>query len=119
MKPNEAAQELPACCYTGSTTARGCYGPLPPRGFQLTAASGRSSGTAGARHVPHAAQHLIDEVDLSAFDALYRNDEDGAPALPPAVLLKAVKDPVLLRGFIKKARKTPAADLQVAVRRME
>lgn len=38
----------------------------------------------------HALHHLIDQVDLSAFDALYRNDDDGAPALPPAVLLKAV-----------------------------
>ena len=31
----------------------------------------------------------------------------------------AGKDLVLLHGFIKKAQKTPAADLQVAVRRMK
>jgi transposase len=39
----------------------------------------------------HALNHLIDhQLDLSHFDARYRNDDTGAPAYPPAMLLKVV-----------------------------
>jgi transposase len=38
----------------------------------------------------HAVHHLVDQMDLSAFDTHYRNDESGAPAHAPAMLLKAV-----------------------------
>lgn len=39
----------------------------------------------------HALSYLIDhELDLSHFDSRYRNDETGAPAYPPAMLLKVV-----------------------------
>lgn len=38
----------------------------------------------------HALHHLIDQLDLSAFDARYRNDETGATAYAPSLLLKAV-----------------------------
>ncbi len=38
----------------------------------------------------HAVHHLVDALDLSAFDEHYRNDEQGAPAYAPAMLLKAV-----------------------------
>lgn len=38
----------------------------------------------------HALHHLIDEIDLSAFDVCYRNDETGATAHDPAMLLRAV-----------------------------
>jgi transposase len=38
----------------------------------------------------HALHHLIDELDLSVFDAHYRNDETGATAHDPAMLLRAV-----------------------------
>ncbi len=39
----------------------------------------------------HALNHLIDhELDLSSFDARYRNDDTGATAYPPAMLLKIV-----------------------------
>ncbi len=38
----------------------------------------------------HAVHHLVDQLDLSAFDAHYRNDDSGAPAHAPAMLLKAV-----------------------------
>ena len=39
----------------------------------------------------HALDLLLDqELDLSRFDARFRNDETGAPAYPPAVLLKVV-----------------------------
>ena len=39
----------------------------------------------------HALNHLIDhELDLSGFDARYRNDAHGASAYPPAMLLKVV-----------------------------
>ena len=39
----------------------------------------------------HALDHLFDhEIDLSAFDARFRNDECGASAYPPAMLLKLI-----------------------------
>lgn len=38
----------------------------------------------------HAVYHLVGELDLSRFDAHYRNDEAGAPAHSPAMLLRAV-----------------------------
>ena len=39
----------------------------------------------------HALCYLVDhELDLSEFDRHYRNDLDGAPAYPPATLLKVV-----------------------------
>ena len=38
----------------------------------------------------HALNHLIDhQIDWSHFDARYRNDDTGAPAYPPAMLLKS------------------------------
>lgn len=39
----------------------------------------------------HALNHLVDrELDLSRFDARYKNDRTGASAYPPAMLLKVV-----------------------------
>ena len=38
----------------------------------------------------HAVYHLVGELDLSRFDAHYRNDANGAPAHSPAMLLRAV-----------------------------
>ena len=39
----------------------------------------------------HALHHLFDhDVDLSHFDARFQNDATGAPAYPPALLLKVV-----------------------------
>ncbi|MDP1643964.1 MAG: hypothetical protein Q8L71_00500 [Thiobacillus sp.] len=39
----------------------------------------------------HALNHLIDhELDLSGFDARFKNDATGATAYPPAILLKVV-----------------------------
>ena len=38
----------------------------------------------------HGLHHLVDLLDLSAFDAHYRNDEVGASAHAPSMLLKAV-----------------------------
>ena len=41
--------------------------------------------------VEHALHHLLEhDIDLSAFDARFGNDETGAPACPPAMLLKVV-----------------------------
>ena len=41
--------------------------------------------------IEHALSYLIDhEIDLSSFDARYCNDETGASAYPPAMLLKVV-----------------------------
>lgn len=39
----------------------------------------------------HAVHHLLEhDFDLRGFDARYRNDEVGAPALPPGMLLKVI-----------------------------
>ena len=39
----------------------------------------------------HALAHLLDHaIDLSSFDTRFRNDTTGAPAYPPATLLKVV-----------------------------
>jgi transposase len=39
----------------------------------------------------HALHHLLEhELDLSHFDARFQNDETGAPAYPPAMLLQVV-----------------------------
>ncbi len=39
----------------------------------------------------HALDHLLDrEIDLSGFDARFRNDDTGASAYPPGMLLKVV-----------------------------
>jgi transposase len=39
----------------------------------------------------YAVNHLLDHaINLSGFDARFRNDETGAPAYPPAMLLKVV-----------------------------
>ena len=41
--------------------------------------------------IEHAVNYLFDHaVDLSSFDARFRNDTTGAPAYPPAMLLKVV-----------------------------
>ena len=45
----------------------------------------------------HALHHLLDnEIDLSRLEARYRNDENGAPAYPPSLLLK-----VILLGYAR------------------
>jgi len=39
----------------------------------------------------HAVHHLLTHaIDLSAFDARFQNDETGAPAYPPAMLLQVI-----------------------------
>ncbi len=39
----------------------------------------------------HAVHHLVEHaIDLTPFEARFRNDETGAPAYPPALLLKVV-----------------------------
>jgi len=39
----------------------------------------------------HAVHHLVEhEIDLTPFDARFRNDATGAPAYPPGLLLKVV-----------------------------
>jgi transposase len=38
----------------------------------------------------HTFNYLIDRLDLSAFDAAFRNNKKGAPACSPAVVLKII-----------------------------
>ena len=41
--------------------------------------------------IEHAIDYLVDnEIDLSGFESRYRNDETGAPAIHPGILLKIV-----------------------------
>jgi transposase len=36
----------------------------------------------------HTVNYLIDQLDLSSFDAAFHNDHKGAPAYSPQVMLK-------------------------------
>ena len=55
----------------------------------------------------HALNHLIDhEIDLGAFDARFNNDEVGASAYPPAMLLK-----VVLLAYRRTKQMCPACGL--------
>ncbi|MDR2633449.1 MAG: hypothetical protein LBC51_07495 [Treponema sp.] len=38
----------------------------------------------------HTLNYLIDQFDLSAFNAAFHNDRLGAPAYPPDVMLKII-----------------------------
>src|SRR3972149_6993789 len=70
----------------GAPTAR--YKPLDtnPRFLPVDLARQLLPGT-----FEHALNHLLDHaIDLSAFDARFRNDTTGASAYPPALLLKVV-----------------------------
>ncbi len=41
--------------------------------------------------IEYAIDYLVDnEIDLSGFESRYRNDETGAPAIDPAILLKVI-----------------------------
>ena len=52
----------------------------------------------------HAVDHLLDHaIDLSRFDVRFRNDTTGAPAYPPAVLLKVVLC-AYARGIVSSLR---------------
>lgn len=37
-----------------------------------------------------AINHIVDQMDLSIFESRFKNDDDGAPAYDPAILLKIV-----------------------------
>jgi hypothetical protein len=47
----------------------------------------------------HTVNYLIDQFDLSRFDAAFHNDQLGAPAYPPDVMLKIVfyRTPISVR----------------------
>jgi transposase len=52
----------------------------------------------------HAIDYLVDnEIDLSEFEAVYQNDETGAPAIHPGILLKIVLF-AYSRGIISSRR---------------
>ena len=61
----------------------------------------------------HTVSHLVDhEIDVSVFDCRYRNDERGAPAYDPAVLLKVVLF-AYSRGIIGSRRIAQACEENV------
>ena len=58
----------------------------------------------------HALNYLLDhELDLTGFDARFRNDETGAPAYPPAVSeapqLPIARTGTWFRGIVGRRRK--------------
>ena len=66
--------------------ARYTYIDTNPRFLAVDLAAQLLPGT-----LEHALHHLLGQaIDLSHFDGRYRNDEMGAPAYPPAMLLQVV-----------------------------
>jgi transposase len=66
--------------------ARYKYIDANPRFLAVALAKQRRPGT-----FEHALNHLLEgAIDLSPFDGRFRNDVTGAPAYPPAMLLKVV-----------------------------
>ena len=65
-------------------------GAIQAFGHEPAVVAGGSGSAVGAGDVRARLHHLVDLLDLSAFDAHYRNDEVGASAHAPAMLLKAV-----------------------------
>ena len=66
------------------------HGALPAYRYESAAVAGDLQAQLVPGSFAHAVHHLVDQLDLSAFDAHYRNDDSGAPAHAPAMLLKAV-----------------------------
>jgi transposase len=67
--------------------ARSKHSDTTPRFWAVALARQRLPGT-----FEHALTPLFDHaIDLSSFDARYRNDATGATAYPPALLLKGVR----------------------------
>ena len=66
----------------------------------------------------HALDWLVDhELDLRGFDARYRNDDNGAPAYPPALLLKIVLF-AYSRGMVSSRHIERATKMETAVKSM-
>ena len=68
---------------------------MPPRYKQLESGSLFIAVELSEQFIPgtfeHALCHLFDrEIDLSHFDARFTNEATGAPAYPPAMLLKVI-----------------------------
>ncbi len=69
----------------------------------------------------HALNHLLDHaIDLSSFDARFRNDATGATAYPPAMLLKVVlfaysQGIVSSRGIERVCRSTSPSSPSAAI----
>ena len=54
--------------------------------------------------IEHTINYLVDhEIDLLVFDEKYKNDETGAPAIDPAILLKIILF-AYSRGIISSRR---------------
>jgi len=65
----------------------------------------------------HALNHLLGrEIDLSGLDARYGNDDTGAPAYPPAVLLKLILS-AYSRGIVPRHRQQPPPETRRSARR--
>jgi transposase len=63
--------------------------------------------------IEHTINYLVDhEIDLSVFDEQYRNDETGAPAIDPAILLKIILF-AYSRGIISSRRIARACEENV------
>jgi hypothetical protein len=64
----------------------------------------------------HTLNHLIDRLDLGAFDAAFHNDKKGAPAYSPATLYPYFASPGLATQALVRAGKTsPTAGTLCAI----
>jgi transposase len=63
--------------------------------------------------IEHTINYLVDhEIDLSVFDEQYKNDETGAPAIDPAILLKIILF-AYSRGIVSSRRIAQACEENV------
>lgn len=78
-------------CSPISSPARGRHGALQVHRHAAAVTGGDLSRQLLPGTFVHALNHLLDHaIALSHFDARFQNDATGAPAYPPALLLKVV-----------------------------
>jgi hypothetical protein len=68
-----------------------CHGPIQASRHAAQVRRDRPRRAAAPGTFEHALHHLLEQaIDLTPFDARYRNDVTGAPAYAPAMLLRIV-----------------------------
>jgi hypothetical protein len=90
LSPNEVVEKPPPILLQHPHVNKGDrHGALPAYRHESAAVAGGSAGATGA-WIICACRASSDQLDLSAFNAHYRNDDSGAPAHAPTMLLNAV-----------------------------
>jgi Transposase domain (DUF772) len=75
---------------TGNEYKADHHGPLQVDRYESKTLTGGSKRPVGAGQLCACSASLVDQLDLSRFDAHYQNDRAGACAYAPSVLLKAL-----------------------------